>query len=94
MPRAAAETAPIPIRVVVVTTFEVGTDTGSAPGEFHRWVQRLPLPQTLPFPQGDRALRYDPARGILGIVTGEGAERGAASIMALGSDPRFDLSHA
>jgi len=90
--RAAA--APIPVRVVVVTTFEVGADTGGKPGEFHHWVNRLPLPQTLPFPQGYRALRYDPARGILGIVTGEGAERGAASIMALGSDPRFDLSHA
>jgi len=94
MQRAAADAAPIPIRVVVVTTFEVGADTGNAPGEFHHWVKRLPLPQTLPFPQGYRALRYDPARGILGIVTGEGAERGAASIMALGSDPRFDLSHA
>jgi purine nucleoside permease len=91
---AAADAAPIPIRVVVVTTFEVGADTGSAPGEFHHWVNRLPLAHTLPFPQGYRALRYDPARGILGIVTGEGAERGAASIMALGSDPRFDLSHA
>jgi len=92
--RAAADGAPIPIRVVVVTTFETGADTGSGPGEFHAWVNRLPLPQTLPFPQGYRALRYDPAHGILGIVTGEGAERGAASIMALGSDPRFDLSHA
>jgi purine nucleoside permease len=31
---------------------------------------------------------------VLGIVTGEGAERGAASIVALGSDPRFDLRRA
>jgi purine nucleoside permease len=86
--------APLPIRVVVVTTFEVGRDTGDAPGEFQTWVERLPLAQTIPFPQGYHDLRYDAARGILGIVTGEGAERGAASIMALGSDPRFDLSHA
>jgi purine nucleoside permease len=86
--------APIPIRVVVVTTFEVGSDTGDIPGEFQDWVERLPLPDTLPFPQAYRHLRYDGARGVLGIVTGEGAERGAASIMALGSDPRFDLSKA
>jgi purine nucleoside permease len=88
------ELRPIPIRVVVVTTFEPGADSGDAPGEFQYWVERLPLSKTLAFPQGYRALRYNAARGVLGIVTGEGAERGAASIMALGSDPRFDLSKA
>jgi purine nucleoside permease len=91
---ARADVAPIPVRVVVVTTFEVGDDTGDVPGEFQYWVERLPLPETLPFPQAYRHLRFDAARGVLGIVTGEGAERGAASIMALGSDPRFDLSKA
>ncbi len=84
----------IPIRVVVVTTFEPGADSGDTPGEFQYWVERLPLSETLAFPQGYRDLRYNAARGELGIVTGEGAERGAASIMALGSDPRFDLSKA
>jgi purine nucleoside permease len=93
-PAARADAAPIPIRAVVVTTFELGADTGDLPGEFQDWVERLPLPQTLPFPQGYRSLRYNPALGVLGIVTGEGAERGAASVMALGSDPRFDLSKA
>ncbi len=90
----AAAATPIPIRVVVVTTFELGEDSGDFPGEFQDWVERLPLAQTLPFPQGYHHLRYNPALGVLGIVTGEGAERGAASTMALGSDPRFDLSHA
>ncbi len=89
-----ADPAPLPIRVVVVTTFEPGEDTGDVPGEFQYWVERLPLPDTLPFPLGYRHLRYNPARGVLGIVTGEGAERGAASIMALGTDPRFDFSKA
>jgi purine nucleoside permease len=89
-----ATAAPIPIRVVVVTTFERGADTGDAPGEFQYWVERLPLPQTIALPLGYRHLRYNAARGILGIVTGEGAERGAASIMALGADLRFDLSKA
>ena len=85
---------PVPIRVVVVTTFEIGADTGDTPGEFQTWVERLPLTKTVAFPLGYRSLRYNPALGVLGIVTGEGAERGAASIMALGSDPRFDLSKA
>ena len=90
----AADPSPIPVRVVVVTTFELGQDTGDKPGEFQAWAERLPLPQTIPFPQGYRALRYDPHKQVLGIVTGEGSLHGAASVMALGMDPRFDLSKA
>ena len=33
-------------------------------------------------------------RGVLGIVTGVGTAKAAASIMALGMDPRFDLTKA
>jgi len=90
----AAQAAPLEVRVVVVTTFELGADTGDAPGEFQTWVERLPLSETIAFPQGYRRLRYNAARHVLGIVTGEGAEHGAASIMALGLDSRFDLSRA
>jgi len=85
---------PIPIRVVVVATFEHGQDTGDAPGEFQYWVERYPLTATLPFPQGNRALRYNQAEHVLGIVTGVGKSHAAASIMALGLDPRFDLTRA
>jgi purine nucleoside permease len=84
----------LPVRVVVVTTFELGNDTGDTPGEFQAWVERLPLPQTLPFPLGNHPLRYNAEKQVLGIVTGEGSLRAAASIMALGLDDRFDLSHA
>ena len=49
---------------------EVGADTGDFPGEFQYWVERLPLPQTLPFPQGYRSLRYNPALGVLGRGVG------------------------
>jgi purine nucleoside permease len=84
----------LPVRVVVVTTFELGKDMGDTPGEFQAWVERLPLPQTLPFPLGNHLLRYNPEKQVLGIVTGEGSLRGAASIMALGLDERFDLSKA
>ncbi len=91
---AAAAKARIPIRVVVVTTFEIGQDEGDTPGEFQYWVERLPLTRTLPFPNGVRALRYNPEKHVLGVVVGSGSLNAAASIMALGLDPRFDLAHA
>ena len=56
----AAASAPLQIRVVVVTTFEVGNDTGDEPGEFQNWVEHYPLPAVLPFPEGFRSLRYNP----------------------------------
>jgi purine nucleoside permease len=91
---AAAAPAPLEIRVVVVTTFEVGNDTGDQPGEFQNWVEHYPLPEILPFPQGSRSLRYNATDHVLGIVTGVGKSQAAASIMALGLDPRFDLRNA
>jgi purine nucleoside permease len=89
-----AQTAKISVRVVVVTTFELGADTGDTPGEFQNWVERLPLKESLPFPNGARALRYNPDKHVLGVVVGSGAINSSASIMALGLDPRFDLSKA
>ena len=85
--------SPLPIKVVVVTMFEAGEDTGDRPGEFQHWVERFPLQETISFPQGYRDLRYN-ERGVLGVVTGIGTARAAATIMALGMDPRFDLRHA
>jgi purine nucleoside permease len=95
MARASAQDAgKLPVRVVVVTTFELGNDTGDTPGEFQAWAERLPLPQILPFPLGNHPLRYNAEKQVLGVVTGEGSLRAAASIMALGLDQRFDLSKA
>jgi purine nucleoside permease len=87
---AAAEDKPIPIKVVVVTMFERGADTGDEPGEFQYWVERTKLDRVLPFPQGYHDLRMN-RDGVLGVLTGVGTARAAASIMALGLDPRFDL---
>jgi purine nucleoside permease len=84
----------IPVRFVVVTTFDTGDDTGSAPGEFNTWVVNFPLPVVIPFPQGYHHLRYNPAKQVLGIETGEGPTHMAASITALANDRRFDFSHA
>ena len=92
--RAAAQpAAPIPVKVVVVAMFELGADTGDRPGEFQHWVERKTLDRVIPFPQGYHDLRMNDA-AVLGVVTGVGTARAAATIMALGLDPRFDLSKA
>jgi purine nucleoside permease len=89
----ALDAARIPVKVVVVTMFERGADLGDDPGEFQFWVEREKLHRVLPFPRGYRDLRINRA-GVLGIVTGIGTAKAAASIMALGADPRFDLTRA
>lgn len=86
--------APFPVKVVIVTTFEEGNDTGDRPGEFQYWVEREHLDRQLPFPGGMRDLRTNADGSILGIVTGMTIGPSASSIMALGMDPRFDLTHA
>jgi len=86
--------APIPVKVVIVTTFENGADTGDKPGEFQFWVEREHLDRVIPFPGGMRDLRANADASVIGIVTGMTIGPAAASIMALGMDPRFDFTHA
>ena len=84
---------PIPVKVVVVTMFERGADTGDEPGELQFWVERERLDRVLPFPQAYHDLRMN-SSGVLAVLTGVGTAKAAASIMALGLDPRFDLHQA
>jgi purine nucleoside permease len=90
---AQATAQPIQIKVVVVTMFERGEDTGDTPGEFQLWVEREHLDQVMPLPAGYHHVRLN-ADGVLGMLTGVGTAKAAASVMALGLDPRFDLSKA
>jgi purine nucleoside permease len=85
--------APIPVKVVVVTMFERGADKGDQPGELQFWVERNHLDRVIPFPQGFHDLRMN-GDGVLAVLTGVGTAKSAATIMALGMDPRFDLTHA
>jgi purine nucleoside permease len=89
----AAPGAPIPIKVVIVAMYEAGEDTGDAPGEYQYWVERAHLDSVLPFPAGFHHLRMND-QGVLAVLTGVGTAKAAATIMALGLDPRFDLTHA
>jgi purine nucleoside permease len=90
---ALASAAPIPVKVVIVAMFEVGQDTGDAPGELQYWVERDHLDQVFPLPAGYHPVRMNQS-GEMAVLTGAGTAHAAATIMALGLDPRFDLTHA
>jgi len=83
----------IPVKVVVVTMFEIGQDTGDQPGELQYWVERDHLDRVYSLPAGYHAVRMND-QGEMAVLTGQGTAHAAATIMALGLDPRFDLSHA
>jgi purine nucleoside permease len=83
----------IPVKVVVVAMFEQGEDTGDAPGEYQLWVEREHLDRVIPLDTGFHHVRMN-KDGVLGLLTGMGTAKAAASVMALGSDPRFDLTKA
>ena len=84
---------PIRVKVVVVAMFERGEDTGDTPGEYQLWVEREHLNQIIELPAGYHHVRLN-EDGVLGILTGVGTAKAAASVMAIGLDPRFDLSKA
>ena len=85
--------AKLPIKVVVVSMFENGEVMGDRPGEFQLWIERLPLKNRISFPMGEYDLFMNDD-GVLAICVGGGIPNATASIMALGMDPRFNLSKA
>lgn len=86
-------TAPIPVKVVVIAMFEVGSDTGDTPGELQYWVERDHLDQVYPMPDAYHSVRMN-SQGEMAILTGAGTAHAAATVMAVGLDPRFDFSHS
>ena len=91
--RADTTAAPLKVKAVIVTLFEIGEDTGDRPGEFQFWVEREHLTNRVAVPGSWRPVRYRDD-GVVGICTGGGIARSAASITALALDPRFDCSKA
>ena len=82
---------PIRPKVIVVATYEIGADTGDKPGEFQYWVEREHLDGTLVVPGLDHPVRFN-REGVYGVVSGT-TGRAGLQMMALGLDPRFDLTH-
>ena len=84
--------AVIQIKVVVVSMFEYGADTGDAPGEFQFWLERNDV-RKIEAPLGSRNY-YLSDKGLLIMCTGGGVTNAATSVTALALDSRFDLSQA
>ena len=93
-PVAPAADAPVEVKVVIVTMFEIGEDTGDTAGEFQLWKEGAGLDTRFEFPQSFHDLYMNEETGVLGMVTGMGTAKSTAAIMALGLDPRFDLTNA
>ena len=91
--RAAPALRPLEVKVVVVTMFEIGADSGDAAGEFQLWHERQKLDVRYPFAH-HHDLFLNPKTGVLGMVTGEGNVNSASAVMELAMDPRFDLARA
>jgi purine nucleoside permease len=88
-PAVRASAPPIRPKIVILTTFEDGADTGDKPGELQYWVERDHLTKTLAVPGVLHPLRYND-RGEYAMVTGT-CDRSGLAMMALGLDHRFDL---
>lgn len=77
------------VQLVVITAFTP---------ELQAWIDRFPLPEALPFEAGlepNRApLHINRERAVLGVTTGMGPTRAAASLQVLATDSRFDMSSA
>lgn len=86
--------SPLPVKVVIVSLFEIGEDEGDTAGEFQLWKQRRDLNVRIPFPQSFHDLYYNPETQVLGMVTGIGTMRSTSAVMALGLDQRFDLTQS
>ncbi len=86
--------APIAVKVVVVSMFEIGKDEGDKAGEFQLWKERQHLDTRFPFPNAYHDIFFNEKTGVMGVVTGIGTAQSVATITALGLDPRFDFSKA
>jgi len=83
-----------PVKVVIVTTYENGEDTGDRAGELQLWAEREKLTKRIEFPGGPHDLLTNDDHSVVAIVTGIGLVNAGASLMALALDPRFDVSKA
>jgi purine nucleoside permease len=80
---------PIRPKILILTTFEIGADTGDRPGELQYWVEREHLNGTLDVAGLIHPVRYNDA-GVYAMVTGT-CNRSGLAMMLLGMDPDFDL---
>jgi purine nucleoside permease len=80
---------PIRPKVLILTTFEIGADTGDRPGELQYWVEREHLKGSLDVPGLIHPIRFNDS-GVYAMVTGT-CNRSGLAVMLLGMSPQFDL---
>ncbi|MEO7600422.1 MAG: purine nucleoside permease, partial [Opitutus sp.] len=90
--RAAEE--PIRIKAVIVVTYEEGKYTGDKAGGMQPWAEGERLNRVVTVPGAFRGDIVMNENGVIGLVSGRGPINGAASVMALGLDPRFDFTRS
>jgi purine nucleoside permease len=78
-------------KVVVVTYFEVGQDTGDRPGELQYWVERDHLTRTIAVAGMTHPVRANREASEIAVTIGPGNIKPGVNLMALGADARFDL---
>ena len=81
---------PIPVKVAVVVTFEIGADRGDTPGEFQNWVEGENWTKSIVVPGVDHPVLTD-GNGTIGVVAGT-TVRASNTIMALVMSGVFDFS--
>jgi purine nucleoside permease len=86
-----AQTTVLHPRVVVVSYFEIGSDTGDQPGELQFWVERDHLDRIIEVPGMARPVRANRDGSEIAVAVGPGNINPAVNLMALGADPRFQL---
>jgi purine nucleoside permease len=79
----AADTKPVPVKMVVVANFENGKDLGDKPGEYQLWVEREHLNETLTVRGATGVVRRND-QGLYGLLLD--------NLYAFVLDPRFDFS--
>ncbi|QCE35426.1 purine nucleoside permease [Acetobacteraceae bacterium] len=83
----------IPVRVVVLTAFEIGKDSGDQAGELQNWVENYPLDKKIEAKDSYRGhYFYNEKDHVLALLMGEGHTSVAQSLTALLKDSRFDFS--
>jgi purine nucleoside permease len=81
------------VKVLTVAMFESGEPTGDFPGEAQLWIEGEGMSQEYAVP-GAFSPVYCNEAGHCAMVTGMGTANAAASLMAVGLNPQFDLTQA
>jgi purine nucleoside permease len=94
VPTLSAEQAPakLPVKVLVLTMFEVDKNTGDVAGEFQYWYEAYFAKARSYSVKGFMNPLYLNDRGVAGCVTGMGKAQAASALAAILSDRRFDFS--